>query len=83
LPAQPLPGSASQLRDVVRRIAAARGCTNPRLLFVLEPDNLWRDYFLETYEAIDTFELTRFDSTSPVLRRYVYVPRDIGSWTDE
>jgi len=74
LPAQPIPADAEELRTRVRRIAEARNCSNPKVLFVLEPDNMWRKYFPDVHQAMDLFRLERLDSPDPLLARYVYVP---------
>ncbi len=83
VPAQPLPAGVDALRDAVRRISIARGCNNPRLLFVLEPDNQWRHYYLNAWQAIDTFGLERMNAASAVVRRYVFMPRHPERWIDD
>jgi hypothetical protein len=76
--AQPLPETTDELRDRVRRIARARNIDDPRVLFVLNPDNMWRDYYLPVHKAIRVFDLERAQNPLPAVRRYVFIPGDIG-----
>ena len=58
LPTLPIPKDRATLDDWVTRIATARGITAPRVLFVLDPDNRWRDYWIQApVDIIATFAL--------------------------
>lgn len=58
LPILPLAGNRAQLERWVERIAAERQLNGPRVLFVLHPDNKWRDYFLpDFWEVVEAFDL--------------------------
>ncbi len=64
IPAVPMPTSTETLARWVSRIAAARGIAEPRLVFVLDRHNRWRDYFLPSAEVvIATLELNRWSAT--------------------
>ena len=75
LPAQPLPAGVDELRARVRQISQARNSPRPKVLFVLEPDNMWRQYLPDLHQAMKRFDLQRLNSPNPVLARYVFVPR--------
>ncbi|UCG33866.1 MAG: hypothetical protein JSU68_04360, partial [Phycisphaerales bacterium] len=76
--AQPLPEDVNELHDRVVRITRARNISTPRVLFVLNPDNIWRTYYLPVHEAIQTFGLKRAESQLAAVRRYVFTPYDAG-----
>ena len=60
IPALPIPDSISTLNEWVGSISASRGITQPRVLFVLDPDNHWRSYWLPPVsEIVRTFALAR------------------------
>jgi len=50
--AMPIPADEATLDRWVSRICKVRGITNPRILFVLDPDNRCRDYFLPDPELV-------------------------------
>ncbi|MCH8148894.1 MAG: hypothetical protein IH987_13095 [Planctomycetes bacterium] len=53
----PIPKDRATLDDWVARIATARGITAPRVLFVLDPDIKWREYWIPaTKDVITNFE---------------------------
>ncbi len=68
IPAIPIPEDPATLALWVRRISEARSVAAPRVLFVLDPDNRTRDYFLEpTSEVVRRFGLAmRVDRPSGV-----------------
>ncbi|MBU0719492.1 MAG: hypothetical protein KJ749_14700 [Planctomycetes bacterium] len=58
LPTLPIPPDVPTLDRWLSRIAQARNITSPRVLFVLDPDNKWRDYWIpEPAKVIRVFDL--------------------------
>ena len=58
LPTLPIPKNRSTLDDWITRIATARGITAPRVLFVLDPDIKWREYWIpQSNEIVSRFGL--------------------------
>ncbi|MCH9034299.1 MAG: hypothetical protein IID42_07320, partial [Planctomycetes bacterium] len=58
LPTLPIPKDRSTLDDWITRIATARGITAPRVLFVLDPDIKWREYWIpQSNEIVSRFGL--------------------------
>jgi hypothetical protein len=58
IPALPIPPDTETLERWVQRIRRSRSITDPRVLFVLDRDNRWRDYWIKpTPEIMDTFGL--------------------------
>ena len=82
IPACPTPGDPDEMNAWLKRIRAARGIGDPRVLFVLQPDNDTRDYFLAPPERIvDDFKLVHPPDVPEEIRQYVYAPtvkRDPG-----
>ena len=52
LPTLPIPKNRATLDDWVTHITTARGITAPRVLFVLDPDIKWREYWIPTSDEI-------------------------------
>jgi len=83
IPALPVPSDAagrlaphalSMLDDWTTRIGTARRIINPRVLFVLDPHNKWRDYWIAPPGAvIETLNLRPAPHVPDGLRNYVYV----------
>jgi hypothetical protein len=46
IPTLPIPPDRATFDEWIERIRASRGITEPRVLFVLDPDNRWRDYWI-------------------------------------
>ena len=58
IPALPIPKDPTTLDTWVDRISESRGVTNPRVLFVLDRENRWRDYWLDPpTKIINDFQL--------------------------
>ncbi len=84
IPTLPIPKDVDTLTDWVERICASRGLTNPRVLFVLDPDNKGRDYWIPPPTTIvQTFALTVSPMRLPSVSAWVreYVPSDGDSHT--
>lgn len=59
IPALPIPKDVAALSRWIDGISAARRITDPRVLFVLDPANRWRDYWIpDPSETIARFALT-------------------------
>jgi len=80
IPALPIPPDRATLERWIARIRGARKIDNVNVLFVLDPDNRWRNYWLPPMnEVIERFGLTQRESTArPETTVYVYEP-DAGS----
>ena len=65
IPALPIPKDAATLRVWVNRISASRGVTNPRVLFVLDPENHWRDYWIDPRSKIINDFMLRIRADAP------------------
>lgn len=61
LPTLPIPKDRPTLDDWITRITTARGITAPRVLFVLDPDIKWREYWIPTTKDV----VTNFDNGRP------------------
>ncbi len=73
IPALPIPKDAPTLNTWVKDICRARGITDPQVLFVLDPDNRWRDYWIpDPTEIIQTFGLENRIKAVPVLSTPIY-----------
>ncbi len=58
LPTLPIPDSRESLDRWVKKIVAARSIDNPHVLFVLDPNNQWRDYWIpKESDIVATFAL--------------------------
>lgn len=58
LPTLPIPEDRAQLNWWVSHISAQRGISEPHVLFVLDSDNRWRDYWIAEPAAVaQTFHL--------------------------
>ena len=56
IPALPIPESPVVLERWLHDVCKARGVGEPRILFVLDPDNRWRSYWMPTLnEVLKTF----------------------------
>ncbi len=63
IPALPIPPDRATLDHWLERIAEARGLDHPRVLFALDPDNQWRDYWLPKPSAVrDRFSLSPYET---------------------
>ena len=74
LPTIPLPPDPATLQQWLERIRTARGVDSVRVLFVLDPDNGYREYYLpEPTEVVERFGL----------RRKASVPAAVSAWVFE
>jgi hypothetical protein len=62
IPALPIPSSQAVLDDWIDRIRSTRKIERVTVLFVLDPDNRWRDYWLPPVEVV----IAAFDALRPV-----------------
>jgi hypothetical protein len=74
--ALPIPPDVAAFERWTRKIAAERGITNPRTVFVLDRDNRWRDYWIPPVGTImETFDLQPFDAPGTSNNPYLFTPR--------
>jgi len=74
IPACPVPRNISQLDAWLADIRAQRQQAALRVLFVLNPDNDYRDYYLESPESVVShFRLRHITRTNKPLHDYIYV----------
>ena len=60
IPALPIPNDPATLNAWVDAVCQTRGIANPQVLFILDHDNRWRDYWIpEADELIQAFGLQR------------------------
>lgn len=58
IPALPIPPDAPTLDQWIERICTSRGVTDPHVVFVLDPENRWRNYWIpDPEEILLTFDL--------------------------
>jgi len=80
IPALPPPGDEAALRDWIERIVEARKISQARVLFVLDPDNGYRDYFLpDPAKLIERFALTPVSDAPPSISKWVHECRSTGA----
>jgi len=73
VPACPLPDSSAQLQRWIQRIASARKVDVTRVVFVLDPSNHTREYYLPPpADVVKQFHLTPEISAPDSIRPYVY-----------
>jgi hypothetical protein len=70
IPACPLPRNERILRAWVERIQRARGIADPRLLFVLDPSNHSRAYYLPSPQRVVSRFCLRPDPELPYVHHY-------------
>jgi hypothetical protein len=69
----PTPADAAEMNEWLERIKAARGVDELRVLFVLDPDNRNRAYFLPPVdEVIEKLDLVATEDVAGVIARYVW-----------
>lgn len=72
IPTLPIPKDVPTLHIWVEAISQARGITDPQVLFVLDPDNRWRDYWIpDANELIQAFKLRHHPNTPSNISRHV------------
>ncbi len=73
IPALSIPPDTDTLDRWIGLICAGRGITDPHVLFVLESDNGWRDYWIpKPAEVIRTFGLSHKPRVPDAFGHYVY-----------
>lgn len=73
IPTLPIPPDADALDDWIDRIRASRGVTDPRVLFILDPDNKWRSYWIpEPAEIVRAFGLRNHPDVSAAVSAQVF-----------
>jgi hypothetical protein len=78
IPACPTPRDPQQLATWQQRIAERRGVWPKRILFVLDPDNDYRSYYLPPpAEIVAQFGLTTPEGLPEVLAPYVFTPQPL------
>lgn len=71
--ALPVPPDEAALRRWLERIRAARGLNDVRVLFVLDPDNRWRDYWMADPEEVKSrFRLRPVDNVPASIGAYLF-----------
>ncbi len=71
----PIPASPESLATIQEKAARLRGVRSPLPIFVLNPANLWRDYWIAPPERIvREFGLRPLPNAPAELRPYLYVP---------
>jgi hypothetical protein len=75
IPACPTPRTPAELATWTERVKEARGVSDLRVLFVLDPDNHGRSYFLPPpRELIERFDLAPVAGVPESVAAYVYAP---------
>ena len=74
IPALPIPPDIETLKRWIHRIRQSRGIEEPRVIFVLDHDNRWRDYWIKpTAEVVEDFGLSqRAEGPPPVVSALVF-----------
>lgn len=73
IPAVPIPPDRATLDRWTHDIARARGIKHPRTLFVLDPDNRWRDYWIpKPARIIESLHLRPASCEGIAAPAYVY-----------
>lgn len=74
IPALPIPPNAETLHTWINRIRQSRAVEDPRVLFVLDHDNRWRDYWIKpTAKIVEDFGLSkRTDGVSAAVSALVF-----------
>lgn len=70
----PIPQDTDALEKMRDRAGSIRGIENPRAVFVLNPQNLWRDYWIKSpNQIIEEFGLEPLAAAPPELHDYLFV----------
>jgi len=73
IPTLPIPPDPATLNQWVERIGASRGVGEARVLFVLDSDNKWRDYWIaRPAEIVRSFELQPHAGAPSLVEAYLY-----------
>ena len=79
IPACPTPRNAVELEAWIERAKRARGVADMRVLFVLDPENHGRSYFLPPPgQLVEAFDLVHPPNVPLAIAPYVYEPRPLG-----
>ncbi len=69
----PIPPDPATLNQWVERICRSRGIGAAHVLFILEPDNQWRDYWIaKPVEIVRSFELQPHAGAPSIIAAYLY-----------
>ncbi len=85
IPALPIPPDVDTLDDWINRICVSRDVTHPRVLFILNSDNGYRDYWIpEPSKVIKTFALSTIEDspTGPSASAFRYTSPHVSSLAD-
>lgn len=75
LPTLPVPPDRAALEEWSQRVAESRQGESMRILFVLDADNRWRDYWIaEPTELVRQFELVPEQYVPPAIAHWIYEP---------
>jgi len=73
IPTLPIPPDPASLNQWVERICRSRGIGAAYVLFVLDPDNKWRDYWIaRPAEIVRSFELQPHAGAPSIIAAYLY-----------
>ncbi|MFH1111214.1 MAG: glycosyltransferase family 39 protein [Planctomycetota bacterium] len=73
IPTLPIPPDPATLNQWVERIGASRGVGEARVLFVLDSDNKWRDYWIASPTGIvHSFKLQPHAGAPSIIAAYLY-----------
>lgn len=72
----PIPPSRQALDLWIEHARALRGTASLRVLFLINPDNLWRSYWIPAPSVIrEMFDLVLFDDVPPDVQPFAFTPR--------
>lgn len=75
VPALPLPPDRATLDRWTEDIARSRGIQHPKTLFVLDPDNRWRDYWIPAPKRIiESLDLHPTGGAGGAAGAYLFIP---------
>jgi len=73
IPTLPVPPDPATLNQWVKRIGRSRGISAAQVLFVLDPDNKWRDYWIaRPADIARSFELQPHAGAPSIIAAYLY-----------
>ena len=73
IPTLPIPPDPATLNQWVERIGASRGVGAAQVLFVLDSDNKWRDYWIaRPAEIVRSFQLHPHVGAPSIIAAYLY-----------
>lgn len=73
----PLPHSKDELCEFIRRTQEIRRVTRVKPVFVLHPENLWRNHWLPDVDSLkEALGLVPLPAANTELRPYLFIPED-------